>query len=162
MLWNTMSNYDFVNEGLIAVLTKTGVFGWIRVNTQQSCIKSSVRRECVHTHTLTVELLRAIGCGCGGTHALQGSKICPLCAVHRGCEGTHTFWRARIETFPCVPALSAVISLQSFTGITPCSCFFFVFFWGGGQFWWKFQVICCLQLTWGYLVGGGGGIVCVC
>ena len=156
-----------MNEGLIAVLTKTGVFGWInvRVNTQQSCIKSSVRHECVHTHTLTVELLRAVGCGCGGTHALQRSEICPLCAIHRGCEGTHTFWRARIETFPCVPALSAVISLVIHwhrTLFLLFSLFFLFFFGGGGRFWWKFQVTCCLQLTWGYSVGVGGHCVCVC
>ena len=88
-----MKFYDFVNEGLVPVLTEIGMSGYIniRVNKQQICIKPSVHHGCVHTHTLTVELLRAIGCGCGGTHALQGSKICPLCAVHRGCEGTHTF-----------------------------------------------------------------------
>ena len=139
-LWcNAMKVYDLVNEGLVPVLTETGVSGWINisVNKQQSCIKPSVCLECVHTHTLTVELLCAIRRGCGGTHALQRSRIYPLCAVHHGCggthalqrsirpgcRGTHAFWRARIESFPCVLALSAVILLWSVTGTTPCSCF---------------------------------------
>ena len=102
-LWgNAMKFYDFVNEGLVPVLTEIGVSGWInvRVNKQQSCIKPSVRRGCVHTHTLTVELLHAICCGCGDTHALQRSEICPLRAVCRGCGGTYALWRAGIEFFP--------------------------------------------------------------
>ena len=45
-----------------------------------------------------------------------------------------------VESFPCMLALSAVISLWSFTGTAPCSCFFV------DQFWQTFQVICCLQL----------------
>ena len=121
-LWgNAMKFYDYV-----PLLTKIGVSGWIniKVNKQQSCIQPSVRRGCVHTHTLTVELLRAICRGCGGTHALQRSEICPLRAVRCGCGGTHTFWRARIESFPSVPVLSAVISLRSFTGTAHYSCFF--------------------------------------
>ena len=69
---------------------------------------------------------------------LQRSEICPLC--------THAFWRAGIESFPCMLALSAVILLWSFTGTALCSCCF------ADQFWCTFQVICCLQLTWGYSV----------
>ena len=124
-----MTFYDFVSEGLIPVLSKIGVFGWvnIRVNKQQSCIKPSACCGCEHTDTLAVELLQAICHGCGGTHALQRSEICPLHAIHHGCGGTHAFWRAGIESFPCVPVLSAVISLWSFAGTAPSSCF-----WGGG------------------------------
>ena len=134
-----MTFYDFVSEGLIPVLSKIGVFGWvnIRVNKQQSCIKPSACCGCEHTDTLAVELLQAICHGCGGTHALQRSEICLLCAIRRGCGGTHTFWRAAIESFPCVLALSEVILLWSFTGTAPCFCFFW------DRFWWKFQVICC-------------------
>ena len=57
-----MKFYDFVNEGLVPVLTEIGMSGYIniRVNKQQICIKPSVHHGCVHTHTLTVELLCAI------------------------------------------------------------------------------------------------------
>jgi len=140
-----MTFYDFVSEGLIPVLSKIGVFGWvnIRVNKQQSCIKPSACRGCEHTDTLTVELLQAICHGCGGTHALQRSEICLLCAIRRGCGGTHTFWRAAIESFPCVLALAAVILLWSFTGTAPCFCFFWIDFDG------NFKSSVVLQLTWG-------------
>ena len=94
-----MKFYDFVNDSL-PLLTEIGVSGWVclrvKIEKEKSCIKPSVRRGCVHTHTLTVELLRAICRGSGGTHALQRSEICPLSAVRRGCGGTHAFWRAGI------------------------------------------------------------------
>ena len=112
-LWgNAMKFYDSVNEGLIPVLTEIDVFRRInvRVSKQQTCIKPSVHHGCENTHTHTVELLRATCHGCGSTHALQRSKICPLHTLCHGCGGTHAFWRAGIESFPCVPALSLSFS----------------------------------------------------
>ena len=126
-----------------------GCGGTHALQRSETCPLCNVHRGCGGTHALqrseTCPLCN-VHRGCGGTHALLRSEICPLRAIRCGCGGTHAFWRAGVESFPCVLALSAVILLRSFTGTAPCSCFF------GDWFWWKFQVICCLQLIWGYSV----------
>ena len=144
-LWgNTMKFCDFVNEGLVPVLIKIGVSGWINIRVKKTKLYKTLSTlwVCAHPYSHCRTLARhtswvlrhpcfakewnlSLACrGCGGTHALQRSEICPLHAIYHGCEGTHAFWRAGIESFPCVPVLSAVISLWSFAGTAPCSCFF--------------------------------------
>ena len=99
----------------------------VRVNKQQSCIKPSVHRGCVHTHTLTAELLRAIRRGCGGTHALQKERNLSL-ACHTSWEWRHPcLLKGQNRIFSLHAStltVSVVILLRSFTGIAPCSCFF--------------------------------------
>ena len=117
-----MKLYDFVNEGLVPVLTEIGVWMNKHKSKQTTKLYKTLSTSCVCAHPCSHCRTLVCHMSCVWRHPCfcKGAKS-PLCTRHS------RFLKGRNRIFPlCAGTLSWVILQWLFTGTAPCYCF-----WGG-------------------------------